>query len=293
MGELAYEDSLMVWDMGDPSSAATSRPHLIRTMRSDDIGFFGIHQGDRPRLTGLQIDDDTWDERTASPQGHLYVLEEDHRWSRGIHTDTFVKPRLHHVRSTGIPLVGSGPRWEDNCGGDGSDNGSMNFCRRRLSPTPQRGLDADTTRTLPGRAPCWRHDDFPYLTVVEVFDVAAGVRFSPRQCFMLETLSVHMRPKLSVRGIDSPSASLGDDAGTIISDSSSDVSMDDVPPAGNGGPAQSKRRKGGTRTNGPDGVEVQFADGIWTELLGKGYMCGDERWLIGEDTHSHITIVHF
>ncbi len=54
----------------------------------------------------------------------------------------------------------------------------------------------------PGWAPCWRHEDFPYLTVTEMVDLAAGVRIAARHCFMLETLSVHVRPKIWVKGPD-------------------------------------------------------------------------------------------
>jgi hypothetical protein len=54
------------------------------------------------------------------------------------------------------------------------------------------------------------------------------------------------------------------------------------------------RAKGNiTRAEGPYGEEAQFADDMWDELMGKGYMCGDERWLVGEDSMGDITILHF
>ena len=36
-------------------------------------------------------------------------------------------------------------------------------------------------------------------------------------------------------------------------------------------------RGAGTRIEGPGGDEVQFADDLWSKLLSKGFICGDER----------------
>jgi hypothetical protein len=32
---------------------------------------------------------------------------------------------------------------------------------------------------------------------------------------------------------------------------------------------------------------------MWKQLLGKGKIAGDERWVVGEDTEGRITIVRF
>lgn len=39
--------------------------------------------------------------------------------------------------------------------------------------------------------------------------------------------------------------------------------------------------------------EVPFANNFWNSLLGKGYICGSERWVVGEDAVGDITIVYF
>lgn len=45
----------------------------------------------------------------------------------------------------------------------------------------------------PGWAPCWRHDDFPHITVTEMVDFAAGVRVAARQLVNEKHLSVQIR----------------------------------------------------------------------------------------------------
>ncbi|KAK5990646.1 hypothetical protein PT974_08915 [Cladobotryum mycophilum] len=188
--------------------------------------------------------------------------------------------------------MGEGPRWVDGCGG-GED---LRFCwrgswrRRVLDVGDGEGCteqgDWFTSETWAGKAPCWRHDDFPYITVSEVFDAAAGVRVIARDCFMLETLSVHVRPKLRIQGVKStpetphhanPSQSRSSSRSGISSGSGSDNSSHDDE----------------EHAEGPDGQEVQFTDGFWAELMGKGFICGDERWIVGEDRKGDVTILHF
>lgn len=41
------------------------------------------------------------------------------------------------------------------------------------------------------------------------------------------------------------------------------------------------------------GYEISLRDDLWQQLLGKGKICGDERWLIGENTREEIVILHF
>ncbi|KAK4193324.1 hypothetical protein QBC35DRAFT_481229 [Podospora australis] len=216
-----------------------------------------------------------------------------------------------------------GPVWLDACGADGDHN--MSFCRRVADANGITGVDPSATvwppptmasrnianqdslvaqlRSRPsasangwpwvvskdknpkdivtnmqpsrwsGWAPCWRHEDFPYLTVAEMVDFAAGVRVTARHCFMLETLSVHVRPAVSVvQGI--PSAVL-----------------DGV--RGNSQPTLSKRQDGVEKSTSGRCQEVEFADNMWSELVAKGHLAGDERWVIGEDEKGRITIVRF
>lgn len=44
--------------------------------------------------------------------------------------------------------------------------------------------------------------------------------------------------------------------------------------------------------NGP-GYEISLRDDLWSQLLGKGKICGDERFLIGENTNQEVVILHF
>lgn len=41
------------------------------------------------------------------------------------------------------------------------------------------------------------------------------------------------------------------------------------------------------------GYEVSLRDDLWLQLLGKGKICGDERWLIGESMNQEVVILHF
>ncbi|KAM7209072.1 hypothetical protein V8F20_000681 [Naviculisporaceae sp. PSN 640] len=137
----------------------------------------------------------------------------------------------------------------------------------------------------PGWAPCWRHEDFPYLTVAEMVDFAAGVRITARHCFMLETISVHVRPgSISVKGA---TTSNSDDDGAGPSTSTSRPAMTSYQKK-----KITKRRTSSTATAGRS-EEVQFADDMWSELVHKGYLAGDERWVLGEDEKGRITIVRF
>ena len=84
--------------------------------------------------------------------------------------------------------------------------------------------------------------EFPYLTISEAVDTLAGVKFSARHCFMLETISIQVKPKIQMSG---PS------------------------------------------------YEISLGDDLWPQLLGKGKICGDERFLIGENANQEIVILHF
>lgn len=257
-------ERLIVWELGKPSpyrpsldpgenhrpSEDLGGPRVIRKLINHELADWGIRQNDTPSLSALHLDDSTWDSHTNSPCGQVFFHEEEHRWSAGPHSNPD-PPRLHNVKSTGVPLSGDGPRWVDDCG---DQDPNMSFCWRG----PQRGKSErhEEEEAWPGRAPCWRHDDFPYLTVSEAYDPVAGVRFTARHCFMLETLSVLVKPKLRVAGVGWGAGSQG-------------------------------------QGEGPAGDEVQFGDEWWCELLGKGHICGDERWVVGEDEGGDITVVQF
>lgn len=331
-------ERLTIWEFGTPSPYRPSQdppasmrpddspgPRIIRSMTTDDLCEWAISQGDTPSLRTMALDDCTWDAARGSACGQVFFTEEEHRWSAGPQSSAN-PPRLHHVKTTGIPLIGEGPRWVDDCGGGGGVN--LRFCwrgrwRRQMTEMddinddgPGPGVDAaadddDTnddsavlspeqawshSQTWPGRAPCWRHDDFPYVTISEVLDAPAGVRVIARDCFMLETLSVHIRPKIRVQGVGangskhtargSTSRTTTRSSNASSGSSGSGTSHQDQNPDGNAS-------QGGATTQGPDGQEVQFADDMWSEMMAKGFVCGDERWLVGEDVKGDVTILIF
>ncbi|KAK4105531.1 hypothetical protein N658DRAFT_492004 [Parathielavia hyrcaniae] len=191
----------------------------------------------------------------------------------------------------------NGPIWVDECGANGDVN--MNFCRcmagtsdtaqpleaSKEPPSGQLQPSVSTDRVgwpwvlggaspsnavistrWPGWAPCWRHEDFPYLTVTEMVDFAAGVRVTARHCFILETLSVHIRP-------------------TVAVETSADQHK--------GGSRSTRRRFGEPRAVPARSREVYFSDEMWSELIANGHIAGDERWVVGEDERGRITVMRF
>lgn len=138
-------EALAIWDISSPSSYLPSEDptgklkpdsdaegaRLVRRFSFNDLDFYEIRQRSTPALRGLELD-----------EGHVYVIEEDHRWMVGPQAGHNL-PRLHKVKSVGIPFQ-IGPAWRDECGADGDFN--LSFCLR------------DPAERRVGLAPCWRHE---------------------------------------------------------------------------------------------------------------------------------------
>ncbi|KAI1387096.1 uncharacterized protein F4822DRAFT_412074 [Hypoxylon trugodes] len=230
----SYRPSLDPSGVGKPESGSSEEgPYVINRFTWRDLEYLGLRQRHTPSLREILLDDT-----------NIYVHEEEHRWLVGQHS-SLSPPRHHLVRCTGFPFFGSGPRWVDECCADG--NIHMSFCPRAGSLS--RVLRVDWPTGL-ASAPCWRHEEFPYLTVSDIIDGGAGVRVVARQCFMMEALSSFVLPKISVQ------------------EQSEDDGEEEL-------------------------SEVRFTDEMWWELLGKGKIAGDERWVIGEDGGGKVTIVRF
>ncbi|KAI0012906.1 hypothetical protein F4779DRAFT_506374 [Xylariaceae sp. FL0662B] len=214
-GEEDPLEQLTIWDISSPSPYRPSLdptrankpssghgPVVINRFSWRDLEVLGLRQRHTPSLREILLDD-----------ANVYIHEEEHRWLEGQHS-SLSPPRNHHVRCTGIPFSGTGPRWFDECCADGDVH--MNFCPRsgsaaRISNSER--LDR-FDGTWPGWAPCWRHEEFPYLTVSEVVDARAGVRIVARQCFMMEALSTFVLPKISFEADSEeaqPEARFGDE----------------------------------------------------------------------------------
>ena len=143
----------------------------------------------------------------------------------------------------------------------------MSFCPRAGSRGGGGGGGARRA-SWPGWAPCWRHEEFPYLTVSEVSDAEAGVRVVARQCFMMEALSAFVQPKISV------------ESGKAVRARGEDGDGDE--------PCQKEEEEEEQQQE-----EARFTDEMWGELMGKGTIAGDERWIVGEDREGKVTIVRF
>ncbi|KAK3943611.1 hypothetical protein QBC46DRAFT_26842 [Diplogelasinospora grovesii] len=188
-------------------------------------------------------------------------------------------------------------------------------------PTPAADpltLHALLLRGWPVRwAPCWRHEDFPHLTVAEMADFAAGVRIAARHLFWMAHMSVFVRPnKITVRRRPPPvgptateptmdKEGSGSSSTVANNNNSNDDDDDDILPCRHPKPVKSpKCAKCGTgfgwiceqcRTGVDLLQDVDFPNASfwWDELLAKGHISGDERWVIGEDKKGRITIVRF
>ncbi|EJP61336.1 F-box domain-containing protein [Beauveria bassiana ARSEF 2860] len=310
-GEHEPRERLVIWEID--AAAIGGGPHIIAQLADPQLDHWGVRQRRTPTLRCLRLDDCTWDPATRTTVGHVFFVEEEHRWSAGPHSSS-TPPRLHHVKSTGIPLTG-GPRWVDECGKvQQPDVSQMQFCWRGTRPPGGGGGGGPgggvvDMETWAGRCPCWRHDDFPYLTVCEANDAAAGVRFSARHCFMLETLSVHIKPRLRIHGVARPAeprprrpSSSSSSTTTTSKASRSNL----VKQAHSSSAASREEHRQGDADEPIDEEsddmsdwsaamtrEVQFEDDAWSKLLNAGYICGDERWLVGQNPHGSITIMHF
>ncbi|KAK0126065.1 hypothetical protein ONS95_007685 [Cadophora gregata] len=228
-GEDEPIEALAIWDISSPSPYRPSEDptgkanpqddsegaRVIRRFSFANLDFYQIRQRSDPILRCLELDEQ-----------NVYVIVESHRWLVGQQAASNL-PQLHHVKTTGIPF-GIGPAWEDECGANGDTN--FSFCEK-----------ASDIRS-PHIAPCWRHEEFPYLTVTEMVDSGAGVVFSARHCFMLEAISLEITPKVHMREPE---------------------------------------------------YAVSLRDDIWPQLLAKGKLCGDERFLIGENANHEVVILHF
>lgn len=125
-------------------------------------------------------------------------------------------------------------------------------------------------------------------------DFAAGVRITARHCFMLETVSVCVRNAcISVKPGLPLHMEVGEKDGEE-DDNYNNNNNDDDRRSERKKENRNKGHKGGKGSKRGRGEEVQFADEMWSQLVGKrGYLAGDERWVLGEDEEGRITVVRF
>lgn len=184
-------ESVILWDI------SSSPPRIIRRMTWSTLAFYGVRQRSTPKLRHLALDEHNlyfveeehrWAQGGHSslspPRGHLVRCT-------GI---PVIPPPPMAVNEPGDEeeeAIVQGPHWFDQCGADGDAN--LSFCTRLSVPptnsseitspgiwnhhhytieephkavlTQEREAAARVATTRwPGWAPCWRHEEFPYLT---------------------------------------------------------------------------------------------------------------------------------
>ena len=299
-------ESLAIWEFGLPTNTRASKdnnlccerdpatgkgPLMVRDIRTSQMKDLRIAQDIAPSLRGLAMDSETWDQQTNSGCGHIFLIEEEHVWATGPHSNG-EPPRQHTVKSVGVPVVGEGPIWLNECLGFCADSDFEAEYEVYPYDTEIDSLDAEELRRgessktvtrlgegqtdWPGKSACWRHNEFPYITVSQVHDESAEIKILARQCFLLETISVHARPRLWVKGLDWHACSKDTRNDSLVEDE--DWSVEEMI---------------NSHTEHMDQTEVPFQEGWWDELMGKRFICGDERWIVGEDTEGNVTILEF
>lgn len=231
--------------MNNPAAQVGSP--AIKILDRNGLAFYGILWDDAPKLTALHID-----------ELNLYVVAEDHFLMAGPHASVTRRSRSHSLQTTSIPL-GYGPHFIDQCG-IGPDDLGMNLCS-----------DITMGRELQ-KVPCWRHEEFPSLTLAEAWDEGAGVRFRATRCFLFTSLDVFVAPRVVVRIREQKAVCKRRNAFCA------------------GSLREEWKREMWKRLGF---VEVRM-DGMWKELLGRsGKIEGDERWIVGDDEEGKIVVCRF
>ena len=159
-------------------------------------------------------------------------------------------------------------------GSDGTLDGSGDYAyeypplsaraRRALRGVPEPDDDALMARDLdeqhPSRVPCWRHDEFPFFNVTQVFDAAAGVRITgrgdvltPFHCVSAASVPSGLRVESRVEAVYTAAGS----------------------------------------RDGDEDRPACFDPSIWHSIMGRRAIFGDERWVVGESCEGALTVLLF
>lgn len=170
-GEDQPIESLLIWDISQPSPYRPSQdptgeshsslgPPLVKKLSYLDLDGLTIRQRDAPPLRKIELDESS-----------VYFIEEGCDLERGMHV--FYRPvsrRLHQYweRIVGIPIIGSGPRWEDK---RDDDSAPRVECGSEKSPEFQPLPE-------PRRASCWRYNNiYPGFRNQSIRDDPADIEF--------------------------------------------------------------------------------------------------------------------
>lgn len=138
-------------------------------------------------------------------------------------------------------------------GCDGQPDGRASFCRGASAPRELR------------KAPCWRHGRFPEHVVAEAVDEGAGVRVYAAWMWTMEQSG-----GLELARLVACVPRAGAVARTGAAGESEEKAFEKMRP-----------------------VEVEMEQGLFTRLAGRGKICGDERWLVGDDGAGNVVVCRF
>lgn len=261
-------EELIVWDISSPVPGPRLEPRRILAHPTSTLQHLGLSQNFTPRLRSLELDNITQDDHTGLACGHVYLVEDDHDLLAGPHAGPS-SGAGHCVQSTGIPLSDIGPAWKEMCLGKAPPvRGNLRFFDTHYFYQSQNTArdSARWQRMQRGHTPshhscsrkpqCWRHESFPYVTVSQAHDAAAGVRFKAIQFFRRQDITVSFPPGIYPHQTDKWEEQL-------------------------------------LRKHPLGNEQLSFFLGTFDSLTAKGCIYGDERWLVGEDTDGYINVLQF
>ncbi|KAL9134952.1 MAG: hypothetical protein Q9175_003861 [Cornicularia normoerica] len=162
-GENEPIESLLIWDISQPSNASVE-PRLVKKLSYLDLDFLTIRQRDTPFLRKIAIDGSVC----------VYFFEEGCNRERGSHVGHGYEAGRSNLRDAvwerivGIPVLGSGPRWENKIGRHSTFTWELQNADPR-SPDP----------LTPKRATCWRYANMGSgIRNQVVRDESAGIKYS-------------------------------------------------------------------------------------------------------------------
>lgn len=296
------QQALFIWELDQPAnrrttarrvvqSATASGAHLLQVLRGASLCHLGLHQHGNPSIFSLHIDANTWDTHSQSACGQVFAHTEIHGHAIGRHGPP-IRGNFHHLWSIGIPILGHGPSWNDECldapvideevrweMGDPMADWEEHFELRAKQitgcsiPRPDILLDYHhKMRTWPGWAPCWRHANRGICIVSDVFDPDAEIRFTVSRDYFGDSLRVHKWQSENLEEVTG-NHSLN------LDESDDELEWQDIQ------------------------IQVEHFWDIESGrslpcahshvLQAKQYICGDERRLVGEDCVGNITVMTF
>ncbi|OAA32554.1 F-box domain protein [Moelleriella libera RCEF 2490] len=269
-----------------------NRTHYAVSFSQAELAHWGVQQGNAPRLRGLALDDDTWLDNDSQDEGEeVEDKDEDENKDKG---------KGNMVKGKGNMVKGKGSMFKNKFDDEDEDDASHacgsiyfseedlfratgrhvqyggvpNFCcwlddhdcgdpiaKRHPQAMGMSEAQVAAAAASPARAPCWRFARWPRI-IVKSSDAQARVVW--RAAMMGRRARADIIAQL-------------DSSNFCFQDSH-------------------WRYRGGRYTlhalgNWPPAIKLD--DELMPLLLCRAYICGDERWLVGQDDHGDVTILTF